>query len=110
VYPQQELIQLAARKTALRRDIAHSRAQCVAAAVRLARPLAWLDRVLAFGRRLAPVAAVPLGFLAARTIFSRMKFFGALVRWSPLVFSVVRGLGAAVKSRRKPVPSAAGRH
>jgi hypothetical protein len=110
MYPQQELIRLAARKAALRRDIARRRVQCAVAAGRLARPLAWLDRVLAFCRRLAPVAAMPLGFLVSRTIFPRLKFLGALVRWSPLVLGLVRGIGAVTKRRVRPDGSTVSQH
>ena len=102
MYPQRELIRLAAHKAALRRGIAFRRAQCAEAAARLAQPLAWLDRMRAFWRRLAPLAplaALPLGFLAARIIFPRSKILGSLVRWGPLVFGAVRGIGSAVTTR-----------
>jgi hypothetical protein len=102
MYPQQELTRLAAYKAALRRDVALHRAQCAAAAARVAQPLAWLDRMLAFWRRLSPLvwfAAVPLGVLVTRTVFPRLKILGSLVRWGPLVFGAVRGLSAAVETR-----------
>jgi hypothetical protein len=102
MYPQRELTRLAAHKAALRWDIALHRAQCAAAAARVAQPLAWLDRMLAFWRRLSPFAlfaAVPLGFLVQRTVFPRSKILGSLMRWGPLLFGAVRGIGAAVKSR-----------
>ncbi len=102
MYPAQELIRLEAHKAALRRRITRHRAQCVEAASHVARPLAWLDRALAFWRRLSPFAqyaAVPLGFLVKRTIFPRLKIFGSLLRWSPLVFSVVRSLSSTLKNR-----------
>ena len=102
MYPQPELNRLAVHKAALRRRIALRRVECAEAAARVARPLEWLDRALAFWRKLAPfaqLAAVPLGLLATRTIFSRHKILGALVRWGPLVFSAVRGISGAVKTR-----------
>jgi hypothetical protein len=107
MYPQAELKRLAAHKIALRRDIAFHRAQCGTAAARLAQPLEWLDRLLASWRRLAPLAklaAVPLAFLATRAIFPRLKFLRPLVRWGPIVFSVVRGLGSALKTRDRSGP------
>jgi hypothetical protein len=102
MYPQRELIRLAAYKTALRRDIALRRVECAAAAARVTQPLAWLDRMLAFWRRLSPLAqfaAVPLGFLATRTVFPRSKILNSLVHWGPLVFGAVRGIGSAVTTR-----------
>jgi hypothetical protein len=102
MYPDRELTRLAAHKAALRRDIALRRTQCVEAAARVARPLEWLDRMLALWRRLSPLAqfaAVPLGFLVKRTVFPRLKILGLLMRWGPLVFSAVRGISSVVKTR-----------
>ena len=102
MYPQRELAQLAAHKAALRRNIALHRAECVAAAARVARPLAWLDRVVALWRRLSPLAAislVPLGLLLKRTFGPRLRILASLVKWGPLVFGAVRGVSAAVKAR-----------
>jgi len=100
MYPQRELMRLAAHKSAVRRRIAGHRADCVAAAVRVAQPLEWLDRVLAFWRRVSPlamIAAVPLGFLIKRHVSTRLKLLGALAKWGPLVFGAVRGIRAAVQ-------------
>ncbi len=108
MYPDRELTRLAVHKAALRRDIALRRAQCAEAAARVAQPLAWLDRMLAFWRRLPPLAqfaAVPLGFLVTRTVFPRLKILGSLVRWSPLVFGAVRGISSAVKTRFRTAQS-----
>ena len=55
MYPDRELSRLAARKAALRHDIAGHRARWAEAAARVTRPLAWLDRMTAFCRRLAPL-------------------------------------------------------
>jgi len=102
MYPQRELTRLAAYKTALQWDIALRRTQCAEAAARVAQPLAWLDRMLAFWRRLssfAPISAVLLGWVVTRTVFPRRKILGSLLRWAPLVFGLVRGLGSAVKIR-----------
>jgi len=103
MYPQRELIRLAAYKAALRRDIAFNRARCAEAAARAVQPLEWLDRVLDFCRRLSPfakVAAIPLGFLVQRTLFPRRKLLSSLLRWAPLVFSAVRGFKAVVTPAR----------
>jgi hypothetical protein len=102
MYPRRELIRLGVHKAALRRRIARHRAECVEAAARVAQPLEWLDRALAFWRRVSPfamIAAVPLGFLIKRTGSPRLKMIGSLVKWAPVVFGAVRGFGAAVKAR-----------
>ena len=104
MYPQRELTLLAAYKAALRRRIVLRRAQCAEAAARIAQPFEWLDRMLAFWRRLSPLvqfAAVPLSFLVTRTVFPRRKILGSLVRWSPLVFGAMRGISTAFKSPRR---------
>ena len=101
MYPQRELIGLARHKVWLRRRIVVHRTACVAAAARVAQPVALLDRALSFWRRLSPfaqLAALPLGVLVTRKFFPRLKTLGALLRWGPLVFGAVRGLGAAVRS------------
>lgn len=94
MYPQPELNRLAAYKIWLRHRIVRRRAECATAAAQLARPVAWVDRVVEFWRRLSPltVAAVPFGLLLQRTLFPRMKIFGALLRWAPLVFNLLRGV------------------
>jgi hypothetical protein len=102
MYPQQELTRLTAYKAALLRDIALDRARCVEAAARVAQPLEWLDKMLALWRRLSPLAlfaTVPLGFLVQRTVFPRLKTLRTVVRWSPLVFSAIRGISSLVTNR-----------
>ena len=97
MYPQPDLNRLAAHKAFLRRGIAQRRLKCAEAAVRVARPFEWLDRALAFWRRLSPlaaVAAVPLGLFVSRTLFPRLKILGAVARWGPLAFNALRGLGS----------------
>ena len=95
MYPGRELTRLAAYKVALRRDIARHRAQCAVAAARVAQPLEWLDRMLAFWRRLSPFvkfAALPLGFLLKRSLAPRTRVLGPLLRWGPPVLGAVRDL------------------
>ena len=95
MYPDRELTRLAAYKAALRRDIALRRTQCVEAAARVARPLEWLDRMLAYWRRLSPFvkfAALPLGFLLKRSLAPRPRVLGTLLRWGPPVLGIVRDL------------------
>jgi hypothetical protein len=70
----------------------------------MVRPFAWLDRMLALVRRTSPIvkfAAVPLGFLAARTVFPQRKILGSLARWSPLVLGAMRGISSAFKTTRR---------
>ena len=95
MYPDRELTRLAAYKAALRRDVALRRAQCAVAAARVAQPLEWLDRMLAFWRRLSPLVkfvALPLGFLLKRSLAPRTRILGTLLRWGPPVLGVVRSL------------------
>ena len=109
MYPERELTRLAARKAALRREITFHRTQCAVAAARLTQPLVWLDHMLAFWRRLAPLApylAVPLGILITRIVFPRRKILGLLVRWGPAVFSAARSFTAPVQHRSGSSPSA----
>jgi len=76
MYPGQELNHLALRKAALRRGIALRRVHLTAEWMRVTRPVAWVDRLVAIGRRLSPlvlVAALPLGRLVVRSLLSRLK-------------------------------------
>ena len=99
MYAKRELKRLALHKARLRRSIARHRGECTTAAASITRPLAWLDRALAFWRRLAPftqLAAVPLGILVTRSAFSRRGLLGSLARWFPLAFAATRGIGALI--------------
>lgn len=103
MYPEAELIRLAAYKAALRRDIAFHRLQCAGAAARLAQPVEWVERAIAFVRRISPMtqlAAVAAGVVFRRALPRKLKFFSTLVRWGPTVFAAVRGMGAAVAESR----------
>ena len=98
MYSNRELNRLAAVKAVLRQDIARHRRQCVTAAARVVQPLAWVDRMLVFWRRLSPfaaLAAVPLGFLLKRSSAPQPRMMGLLLRWAPVVFGAVRGFAAA---------------
>jgi hypothetical protein len=78
-----------------------SRAQCTQAAAGVLRPLERVDGMLAFWRRMSPIArfaAVPLGFVLKRILFRRSKIVGSLVSWAPLVTGVIRGIKGAVTS------------
>ncbi len=95
MHPDRELSRLAGHKAALQRRIALNRTQCVAAATRATQPLAWLDRLVGFWRKLSPfaqLAAVPLGFLLKRSPATRPRLLGTWLRWSPLVLGAWRGL------------------
>jgi hypothetical protein len=103
VYSHRELIRLGVHKAALRRRIARQRTECAVAAARVLQPVAWLDRMLALWRRLAPfapLAAVPLGFLLKRAIAPRAGLLDKLLRWGPVMFGAVRGLAGARSSSR----------
>jgi len=102
MYPSQELIRLSHRKAALQRDIALGRARCAQAAARVARPLEWLDRVVAIWHRLPPMArfaAVPLGLLVRRLLFGRGKLLRTLARWGPPILGAAFAVGSAVRDR-----------
>jgi hypothetical protein len=104
MYPDQELRRLAVQKAALQREIALRRAECMEAAANVARPLEWLDKALAFWRKISPMvhlSAIPLGFLAKRALFPRFKVLGSIARWGPLVFGAVRGMSSLAKDSPK---------
>ena len=92
MHPQRELTLLALRKAALRRDIAYHRAECVAAAGRVAQPLIWLGKVVAFCRKVSPLvlmAAVPLALAFKKKAAPRLNLWGLMLRWGPLVLGTV---------------------
>ncbi len=92
MYPRQELIRLATHKAALRRDIAVSRAECVAAARDVGRPVEWLDRAVAMVRELPPLARVgmaSLGLLVRRTVVERITRLAGVLRWAPMLSSLL---------------------
>jgi hypothetical protein len=103
MYPAQELRFLSERKASLKAVIAVRRLQCAEAAHRVARPLEWLDRVAAFWRRVSPIvqiSALPLGFLVKKVFFRKHRILGSVAKWTPMVISALRGLGAAAPPRR----------
>ena len=98
MYPQRDLKAIAWHKTRLRRRIAGERAASAAAVVCLVQPLAWFDRVRAQWAWISPllkIAAVPVGLLAKRSAAPGTRVLGALLRWGPLVWNLVRGRKAA---------------
>ncbi|HWA11243.1 MAG TPA: hypothetical protein VG838_17510 [Opitutaceae bacterium] len=97
MYPSPELARLAAHKAALRRDIARCREECAEAAGRVSRPLELVDRAIGLWQRLSPlakVASLPLIWMVKRAIFRRRKVLRSAFRWGPIIFSLVRGIGA----------------
>ncbi|MBK9990729.1 MAG: hypothetical protein IPP19_08375 [Verrucomicrobia bacterium] len=99
MYPQRELIRLNAYKIALQKDIERQRVQCAAVASRVAQPFVLLDRISVLWRKISPFAlfaALPLGFLVQRAVVPRVKILGTLMRWSPLVFTIVQRISALV--------------
>lgn len=99
MYPQRELTRLNAYKVALQKDIERQRVQCAAVATRVAQPLELLDRILVLWRRISPFAlfaALPLGIIAQRAVIPRVKILESLVRWSPLIFTVIHRISALV--------------
>ena len=102
MYPDRELRRLALHKAAVRRRIARHRAECAAAAVRVTRPLAWLERLLTLWRKLAPFAAVPLGLLVTRSVTRRSKILGTLTRWGPLALGAARWIRSTLQAKTAP--------
>lgn len=97
MYPERELIRLAAHKAALRGRICARRVECADAFAGLLRPLAWVDRALALGRKLGPfarLAAIPLTLLLKRVLFPRAKILGTLLRWGPSLFVALRSFNS----------------
>lgn len=96
MYPEGQLRELAFRKDTLRVRIAAHRAECVARAEHVARPIATIDRIVAQWRRIAPyakVAAIPLGFLLQRRIAAKQVRAGGWKRWlrlAPIAMSAAR--------------------
>lgn len=93
MHPQSELNRLAVHKAALRRTISLHRAECVAAAIQISRPFDWIDRAVAVWRKFSPItqlAAIPIVFIAGRTLRPRSKVLRTLLRWAPAVIGAVR--------------------
>jgi hypothetical protein len=101
MFPQPELIELAARKAALLDDIGRRRHECVRSVVQLTRPLAHLDTALQLARRLAPLAslgALPLAALCQQKFFPRQRLLAAALRWGPLAFRAVTQFRAGISA------------
>jgi hypothetical protein len=110
MYPGRELSQLAAQKAAIRERIWLRRIECYEAAGRVAKPLQWLDRMLALWRRLSPFAqfaAVPIGLFLHRAIFPRRRILRSLIRWGPIAFGIVRSVSSAMRANPEAVGSSA---
>ncbi len=93
MYPRGELNRLLARKAALRQCIAIRRLECRINALVATQPLRWLDRTMLLYRRLQPLlqlAAVPLGLWLMRSLRSRVRGLGPLLRWGPPVLNALR--------------------
>jgi hypothetical protein len=100
MYSQRELRRLALSKVSLRRKISLRRTACSQAAARLARPLAWFDRVIAFAQRLSPLAqlvAWPVGLLVQRAVPPRLKWLAPILRWAPHLLGALRSRCSRVK-------------
>ncbi len=98
MYPTRDLNELAGLKAAMRRRIAYRRAACARHAGRALRPLHWVDHALAQWRRLGPLTrfvAGPIGLWLVRALTRRHKLAGRMLRWGPMIWSVVRGFGQA---------------
>ena len=98
MYSTEELNELLMRKARLRAAIEGNRRACVVQAGEVLRPLAWIDRVMAEWRRVAPLAkaaAVPFGWM----LWRKLRLGGAArsaqaLRWLPTLLGLVRAVGA----------------
>lgn len=96
MYPEGELRELALRKEALRVRIAARRAECIAYAEQVTRPIATIDRVAAQWRRISPyakLAAIPLGFLLQRRLAGkpgRPSRWGRWLKLAPVAMTAAR--------------------
>ncbi|MBI2515543.1 MAG: hypothetical protein HYV95_01385 [Opitutae bacterium] len=93
MYPRGYLTELAATKATLRRRITEHRAGCAENAARVFRPLAWVDLAVDLWRQtplLGKLAAIPLGFLAARTASRHAGTVRRWLHWSSLIFGALR--------------------
>lgn len=99
MYPGDELKRLALRKTALQTAIGSRRAQCLATAGDVLRPVKWVDRLLVVWDRISPlvkISALPLGFILQRTSSRALAPLRSLTRWIP-VFATLRALTTRLK-------------
>lgn len=104
MYPDAELDRLETHKAALRLRIAIRRLEISIAAAAAGRPVVWLDKVVAFWRRVSPlakIAAIPAALLLQRTLHRRTGLLGTLLRWGPAIFST----GKAFSAMRQPAQS-----
>ena len=110
MYPQRQLTLLADRKAVLRQSIARRRDQLAMDAMQVAKPMEWLDRALVLWSRIPPLAklvSIPVGLLVVKRTFfphQKIKFLGALLRWCPTIFGVMRGVRKANKNIRGNSP------
>lgn len=88
MYPSGELRILAARKALLEARIAARRWQCAQHGVRLAQPIAWLDRACAQWQRISPLVkalGIPVLFGVGRKMAKRGGVVSGVLRYAPLV-------------------------
>lgn len=102
MYPAKELAYLAKRKIVVRRKIVLHRSECTEAAVQLTRPIAWLDRAIALGRRIRPLLqyVAPFGLFAARRVFPHTRILHSLARWGPLIWGATRAARSIIQGRK----------
>ena len=87
------MTQLAYHKARLRLRISRRRDELAIAAAEAVHPLEWLDRAIAWWKKIKPVAklaAIPLTLLVKRVFFPRFRIFTSLLRWGPAIFGAVR--------------------
>jgi hypothetical protein len=106
MFPDGTLKEAAVCKADLRARIARRRRESVEALTELSRPVEWVDCGLQRWRQVSPwlkMTSLPLGLLVGRTMVSRRRTLGRMVRWLPVAAKLVSaGLALYRSPRRSP--------
>ena len=102
MYAERELKRLGEVKLRVRRRIGRRRDEITAQTARVAQPLRWVDRAYVYWKKAGPIAklaAAPIGVWLTNKLFGRRKMAGSVMRWGPMIWNVVRGLGIGLSRR-----------
>lgn len=93
MYPEGDLKRLAGRKALVRSRIALHRMETALYGRDVMRPVLAIDRAITSWRRISPwvkLAAVPLGFMAQRSVLRRIGPLRRILRWAPTALGALR--------------------
>jgi len=102
MFPRGELTILAARKEILRLRIAARRAQIQACALRVTRPLGWIDHMLERWRSISPLVrmiVMPAGLFGVRALTTRLGK-GKWLLMAPLIRLAVKAAWGFAGARK----------